>query len=101
MSETREVTNPLVKMLNQAGIFAMRLNSGKVKVKGGWMHLCPSGTADIIAFPKHKPITWVETKLEKGKQRPEQKTFQEVVESLGHRYVLARSINEGFDGVNR
>ena len=36
MSEQSEITGPLVKMLRQMGIFTLRLNSGKVRVRGGW-----------------------------------------------------------------
>lgn len=32
--------HPLIK-------FMLRTNSGKVKVKGGWMQLCATGTADL------------------------------------------------------
>ena len=36
MSESSEITAPLITMIRQMGIFAERMNSGKVKVRGGW-----------------------------------------------------------------
>ena len=97
MSETRELTGPLVRMLKQMGIIAFRMQSGQVRVRGAWMHLCPEGTADILCFPRG-PVTWIETKLPKGstaKSRKEtQAAFRESVEAIGHRYILATSIDE-------
>ena len=40
----RETLDALAKL----GVWAMRVNSGKVKVRGGWVQLAPDGTADII-----------------------------------------------------
>jgi hypothetical protein len=102
MSETTELTGPLVKMIRETGTFVLRLNSGKVKVRGGWMQLCPEGTADIVCFPKGAPV-WLETKAVKRDghkaQREAQDAFRERVEQLGHKYVLVRTIEEGINAL--
>ena len=98
MSEQSEITGPLVKMLRQMGIFTLRLNSGKVRVRGGYMHLCPEGTADILCWPKGRTC-WLETKASKGMMRDKQMEFRDTVTSLGHEYHAVRSIDAGLDAV--
>lgn len=99
MSETTEITGPLVKMIRQMGIYALRMNSGMVRVKGGFMHLHDKGTADILVFFKTGRVVWLETKDPKGvtqKQRiADQAAFAEKVRDLGHEYYLIKSIDEG------
>ena len=85
-------------MLRQMGIFTLRLNSGKVKVRGGWMQLCQEGTADILCFPRRR-VVWIETKALKGALRQKQCEFRDVVTSLGHEYHEVRSIDEGIAAV--
>ena len=98
MSESSEITGPLVKMIRQMGILCERMNSGKVKVRGGWMQLHSPGTADILAFP-HGRVVWMETKDVKKdyhkEQREAQESFRERVIALGHECYTVRSIDEG------
>jgi hypothetical protein len=52
-----------------------------------------AGAADlVIVLPGS--VLFVEVKAEKGTQSDKQKKFQERVESLGHRYVVVRSVDE-------
>lgn len=44
---TRAVVEALAKV---PGVTAWRCNSGKVRVRGGFMQLAPNGTPDIIGF---------------------------------------------------
>lgn len=95
MTETSEITTPILEALKKAGIFAMRLNSGKVKVRGGWMTLCPEGTADIVVYPEpqsgfYDPVIWIETKQADGKHRAAQLKFKDRVMALGHQYLTMR-----------
>lgn len=103
MSETRELTGPLVRMYRQAGALAFRMQSGQVKVRGAWMHLCPAGTADVLVFPRNLPVTWVETKqagASTAKERVQaQAEFAEQVRAMGHRYLKVRSIDEGMEAL--
>ena len=113
MGETRELTRPLIEKLNQSGGLALRMNSGKVKVKGGYVQLHEEGTADILFFPRnpnpplcrgwYQPVwpVWIETKT--GRTKPErvkkQAEFRAKVEALGHRYILARTMDEGLEAL--
>jgi hypothetical protein len=115
MSENSELTRPLIDALNQTGGLAMRMNSGKVRVKGGFMQLHEKGTADILFFPKSTVVwashedgrsmqpVWIETKNFKRDshkdQREAQEAFRARVEALGHRYIHATTISEGMEAL--
>ena len=103
MSETSEVTGPLLKMLNQAGAYATRMPVGRVKVGRHWIMLHEEGTADILCFLRTGGVVWIETKSAKGtthKERAEkQAAFRDKVLALGHRHILAKSIAEGMEAI--
>lgn len=113
MSETSELTGPLIKMLNQTGGLAMRMPVGKLKKGPYWIQLHEEGTADILFFPRNKifgqrcaqPV-WIETKdPENGdrntskKRKEAQADFKAKVEALGHRYIRATTIDEGMEAL--
>lgn len=81
-----------------AHIFFRRIQSGKVKVRGGWMQLAPEGTADIVVFPANGMPRWIELKAPNcttAKARKKaQAAFAAQVRALGHRYRLCESLDE-------
>jgi hypothetical protein len=89
-------------MIRQMGILCERMNSGKVKVRGGFVQLHSNGTADILAFPRGR-VVWIETKLAKGhtqKERAEeQERFRQTVLALGHEHYRITSIDEGLKAI--
>jgi len=103
MGETKDLTGPLLKMLKQMGVEAFRMQSGALQKGPYWIHLCPEGTADILCFPRNRPVTWLETKDPAGATRKSRKeaqaAFRERVEALGHKYVIARTIDEGLEAL--
>ncbi len=110
MSETSEITGPLIKALNQTGGLAMRMPVGKLQKGRSWVQLHEEGTADILFFPRsltfmvvsgpdsERPV-WIETKdgdaRTKKSRKKKQEEFRVKVEALGHRYILAKTIDEG------
>ena len=65
------------------------VTGAKLKAEG-----VSAGVADmIILFPLGN-VLFVEVKTAKGRQSPEQKAFQERVESLGFNYVIWRSVED-------
>jgi len=102
MSEQSEMTGPLVEMIRQMGIFCERMNSGIVKVRGGWMHMHSKGTADILAFPRGR-VVWIETKTADGHTNKEQienqAEFGRKVTELGHEYHRIKTIDEGLAAI--
>lgn len=79
--------------LERAGYFWLRIQSGKVRVKRGYMQLCPEGTADLVVFHDGKTC-WIEMKADKGKQKPSQMIFEAKAKAAGHSYIIARSLDE-------
>ncbi len=122
MAEHDEITRPLIDALNETGGLALRMNSGRVRVKGGFMQLHKKGTADVLFFPPKEahlfwdpnandwalrnggrsatPI-WLETKAVKKdhhkEQQENQAAFRAQVEALGHRWACVRSVKEGLE----
>jgi hypothetical protein len=109
-----QIVRQILDYLAAERIFAFRLNtsafSGEHKGKRWFTrsHSLGAGAADILSLPvinvpdemlefiKSPQIipTWIECKTAKGKQSPEQANFQAYVESLGHKYILARSVDD-------
>lgn len=95
----------ILEYLAARHIFAMRMNSGTQVVNDNGhrraIHMHEPGTADILAFPRRitwedqglTPL-WIECKSATGKQTPVQKSFQRQVEDEGHKYIIARSIED-------
>lgn len=51
MNETRDITGPLKRAIESLPYCtAHRLQSGRVKVRGAWMHLEREGTPDLLAL---------------------------------------------------
>ena len=101
-----ETQKAILELLAAHNIFAGRLNTGAGFAGGRPVqhHSFGKGCADILAFREfvtgwkhgmtHIIPTWLEVKSPTGKQSPEQQSFQRHVESLGHTYLLVRSIDD-------
>ena len=98
MSETKQVTKPILDALTDAGYFAMRLNSGVAKKGKYFIYLCPAGTADIVLFMPNKAPVWIETKTVDGYTNPAQVeaqwNFRMKVQALGHLYIRATKLDD-------
>lgn len=104
-----ETQKAVLEFLAAHSIYAGRLNTGAGFVNGRPIlhHTFGKGCADILAFPviceecvqqdgNHGHILplWVEVKAPGKKQRPEQVSFQQHVESLGHTYLVVDSVDQ-------
>jgi len=107
-----QIVRQILDYLAAEHIFAFRLNTSATKIGDRFFraHSLGPGAADILSLPMvngfahsneclnhqvvHIQPTWIECKTAKGRQSPEQKSFQDHVESLGHRYILARSVDD-------
>ena len=84
---------------NQVKLTYLRNNSFAGKIKradgsSGWINNNRRGSADIIVFLVGGRALFVAVKNEKGKQSDNQKQYQELVEKLGFKYVVARCIDD-------
>ena len=104
MSETSNITGPLIKALQKAKVMVFRMPVGRLQKGRHWIHLCAEGTADILCFPASNTVLWIETKDPTGythKHRVEtQALFAAEVRALGHYYVIVKSVDEGLAAVD-
>ncbi len=68
MSET-QLRSAIVEALNATGmVHVWRVHAGGVKVRGGWMNLCPTGTPDVCGYTlRGGRFVGIEIKVPKGK----------------------------------
>ena len=99
--------------LSEHGI-VLRLNSGKfwqgrrvwsnefqqyVLVDLRPVQGCPPGTSDLL-FIGENNTAFIECKDDKGKLRPEQERFLNLMRSYGHRAGVARSVSDALEIMN-
>lgn len=99
-----DIQTAVLQLLAAHRYFAMRINTGGFggSHKGKkWFvkpHNLGSGCADVLVFVPlevdgWQPM-WLEVKKPGGKQSAEQKSFQEWVQSHGHRYALVFGVDD-------
>lgn len=106
MTPEGQVKAAIMEYLAVRHILAFRMQTGSIageyKGKTRLVSFGVPGMADILAFGTEQgcdgydhvlPI-WIECKAPKGKQSELQKSFQAQVEAEGHRYIIARSIDD-------
>lgn len=104
-----QVQSAILDYLAAERILAFRMNTGIADFAGRKVSFGVPGMADILAFPHawrdDNPYMlvivplWLECKAKDGRQTPLQKSFQAQVESHGHRYIIARSIEDVKDAL--
>lgn len=87
----------IVEALQRAGRIVIRVQSGQVKVRGGWMHLAPKGTPDLYVVG----WGWIETKTEDGKLSPEQERMHALIGGAGELITVVRSVAEALHAVGK
>jgi hypothetical protein len=93
----QQIQNAIMDWLSAKRIFALRMNTGAVKIENRLLRFGIPGMADILAFwPVYDgrgllPV-WIEVKSDVGRQSELQKSFEADVLERGHCYVLARSV---------
>lgn len=81
--ETQTITTPTLAAINQVPqAFALRVLSGRVQVRGGWVHGAEEGTADIVGG-FYGRVFAVETKTPEGRFTDAQIRFLERIEAQG------------------
>ncbi len=96
MSET-DIQRAILDALAAVGAFAFRTNSsrGAMKVRGGWVTLCPPGTPDIyVLVPPHGLSLWLEVKTATGEERESQLAWANQARRRGATVETVRSPQE-------
>lgn len=102
LKSEQEIQNEIRVGLTKAGHMVFRTNVGKVRMMDGrWFDTgLPKGHPDLYGFRSDGQIFYIEVKNEKGRVRPEQKKFIEVVKKRGAKAGVARSLEEALEIVN-
>lgn len=75
--------------LEANGFGVERIQSGLLRVRGGWMHLASKGTPDLLI--KWPVYGWIETKTEEGALNDAQKKWHEDARRCGVPVAVART----------
>lgn len=102
LKSEQEVQNEIRVGLTKAGHMVFRTNVGKVRMMDGrWFDTgLPKGHPDLYGFRSDGQIFYIEVKNEKGRVRPAQEKFIEVVKQRGALAGVARSLEEALEIVN-
>lgn len=85
-------------------IYVDRLNSGNIDLGHRRILLCKKGTPDLFALVKHGcgHFLFIEVKRPGGKQSPDQKKFQKMIEDFDNiHYCLATSVTDVINFINK
>lgn len=88
-SET-EISAALAARWEARGGIVIRVQSGKVPVRGGWMQLADKGTPDQLVLAPHGLAFWAETKTPTGRLSDEQARWHMRAKRLGHFVFVVR-----------
>lgn len=104
MSETSAVVRPILSALEALGISCHRIHCGKVRVRGGWMHLNKPGKPDIGGVLPSGQAFYIEGKDShpdacKCEHCTAQRDERVRLEAAGALYVQARSVEAALVGL--
>lgn len=84
MTEEGDIKRRILDALEAVGALAVRVQSGLVKVRGGWMHLAQAGTPDIyVLVPPTGLSLWLEVKTATGEEREAQLAWADTARRAG------------------
>lgn len=90
-----DIQRAIVQALTAVGALVWRCQSGRVKVRGGWMMLAPEGTPDLLVIvPPTGRLLGLEVKAAKGRVREAQVEWAEAARRAGAAVYCVRSAEE-------
>lgn len=98
LSET-DISREIREALTKSGWKCERINSGKVKVNGGWMHLAQKGFPDTLVMKPKGVVGFLETKTDIGKLNEDQKAWHAWATKSGFNVATVRSRAEALQAV--
>jgi hypothetical protein len=92
-----ELQTALLQALDRIpDIVVIRQNSGRVRVRGGFMRLAPAGTPDVQVLLPAGRVLWIELKPDKPHHNPKtiaaQKAWRERADRMGHVVLELRDV---------
>ena len=89
-----EIQKQIIDYLKASGCTVIRVNSGRVKARNGYVHLAPDGTPDLLAITRRGRHVWIEVKTPKGKLRDAQRAWIDRHRARGCEVVVARALED-------
>lgn len=94
MSEAT-IQRAILDAFQAMGVLAFRINSGKVKTRGGWYQGAPAGFPDVlVVVPPLGRMLGIEVKDAKGETNPAQDRMHADMTRNGATVVTVRSVDE-------
>lgn len=91
----RQIEDWLKYQENQGKLVYVRQNTGALPTaKGGFIRFGKVGGPDLMIYLPDGKCLHLEVKNESGKMSDGQKLYKARIEKLGHRYEVARSLEE-------
>ena len=102
-SQIQTAIEDYLRLMERGGHLAyIKNNTGAYKTeKGGYVRFGRAGSSDFLLFLAGGNCIHLEVKAASGRQSKSQKEYQVMMEGLGHRYLVVRSVGEVaalFDG---
>lgn len=95
MSEREIQQNILISFGSLPDLRIWRNNTGSIKTPDGrFVTFGLKGSADILGIMRGGRFLAIEVKTATGRQSEHQKNFQNMIESFGGVYILARSVED-------
>jgi len=96
-----QIQSAILEYLAARHVLAFRMQTGAIKLEKRFIRFGVPGMADILACPQmlcddgdwRPSFLWIEVKAG-SRQSVLQRSFQEQVEEQGHRYIVAKSIDD-------
>lgn len=103
MTEAEILQRTLLALGSRPDCTLWRNNTGKLlnPRTGRWVSFGLPGSGDALGILQGGRFLAIETKTARGQLRPEQIAFRAMVERRGGLYVLARSVDDAVEEVDR
>lgn len=89
------ISKDIQDYLKAIGVFCYRSQVYKGNTKtGAYLNTGVKGLADITCILPNGILLFIETKKHDGKQSTHQKAFMWRVRTLGHHYIIAKSVKD-------
>ena len=95
------ISHSVADVWRKLGAIVVRIQSGRVPVRGGWMQLAEKGTPDLLVLGANGRCFWAETKTEKKDATTEQIDMHYKLRRLGFPVYIIRNEADALEAWRR
>ena len=99
MASESTIQKGIMVALSERGCVPLRINAGTMLIGDRAIKSAPTGFSDLLVLCPGGRTVFMEVKTAKGTQRDSQRRFEAMCQSLGHRYVVVRSVSEALSAI--